>query len=90
VMLAIDTLTRMVTYVFTQEVKIDGVARTSDIANVADNLGGHYVLWGLVVTAAATGMLALGVSWAWGRQAKPATPIPPTLPMNSSGARTSR
>jgi len=72
VMLAIDTLTRMVTYVFTKEVEVDGVTRASDIANVADNLGGHYILWGIAVTVAATAMLALGVWWAWGRQAKPA------------------
>jgi len=73
VMLAIDTLTRMVTYVFTKEVKVDGVVRSSDITNVANNLGGPYVLWGVAVTVVATGMLALGVWWAWGRQAKPAT-----------------
>jgi hypothetical protein len=73
VMLAIDTLTRMVTYVFTKEVRVDGVARSSDISNVANNLGGHYVLWGLAVTVAATGMLALGIWWAWGREAKSAT-----------------
>jgi Peptidase M50B-like len=73
VMLAIDTLTRMVSYVFTKEVKVDGAVRSSDITNVANNLGGHYVLWGIAVTVAATGLLALGVWWAWGRQGKPAT-----------------
>jgi hypothetical protein len=72
VMLAVDTLTRMVSYVFEKSVEVDGQQRTSDIGNVADNLGGHYYLWGMLVTAIAVGLLALGMWWAWGRPAKPA------------------
>ncbi len=68
VLLAIDTLTRMVSYVFMPEVEVDGVVRTSDIASVADNLGGHFILWGIAVTAVALGMLWLGVWRAWGRE----------------------
>jgi hypothetical protein len=67
VLLALDTLTRMVSYVFTAKVEIDGVVRRSDIADIADNLGGNYLLWGCAVTATALGMLALGVWWAWRR-----------------------
>src|SRR5262249_51234821 len=68
VLLAVDTLTRMVSYVFTEKVEVDGVVRGSDITNVADNLGGPYLLWGVVVTVLAVGMLSLGVWWALGRQ----------------------
>ena len=67
VMLAIDTLTRMVSYVFEDSVVVDGVRSPSDIHNVAEGFGGHYLLWGLAVTAVAVGLLALGVWWAWGR-----------------------
>jgi hypothetical protein len=67
VVFAVDTLTRMVSYVFESEVEIDGKLSRSDIQNVADNLGGHYVMWGIAVTAVAIGMLALGLWWAWGR-----------------------
>jgi hypothetical protein len=69
VILALDTLTRMVGYVFEDAVTIDGRVRTSDIANVAHELGGHYVLWGIAVTVVAIGMLALGLWIAWRRPA---------------------
>jgi hypothetical protein len=68
VVFALDTLTRMVSYVFMSEVEVDGVVRHSDIQNVADNLGGHYALWGVAVTAVAVGLLALGVRSAWRRR----------------------
>jgi hypothetical protein len=67
VVFAFDTLTRMVSYVFMSEVEVDGEVRHSDIQNVADNLGGHYMLWGAAVTAIAVGMLALGLWRAWRR-----------------------
>jgi hypothetical protein len=67
VLLAIDTLTRMVSYVFTAEVQVGGETRGSDITTVAAHLGGPYLLWGLAVTIFAIGSLALGVWWAWRR-----------------------
>ena len=70
VMLATDTLTRMVSYVFTKTVEIDGKQTTSDIGNVAENLGGHYYVWGTLVTVIAVGLLALGMWRAWARPAK--------------------
>jgi hypothetical protein len=68
VVFALDTLTRMVSYVFMSEVEVDGEVRHSDIQNVADNLGGHYLLWGVAVTAVAVGLLALGLWSAWRRR----------------------
>jgi len=68
VVFALDTLTRMVSYVFMSEVEVDGEVRHSDIQNVADNLGGHYVMWGVAVTAVAVGLLALGLWSAWRRR----------------------
>lgn len=67
VILALDTLTRMVSYVFVAEVEVDGKVSGSDISHVADNLGGHYVLWGMAVTAIAVGLLAGALWWAWRR-----------------------
>jgi len=67
VLLALDTLTRMVSYVFKDKVMVDGETRGTDITRVADHLGGHYLVWGLAVTIFAIGLLALGVWWAWGR-----------------------
>ncbi len=63
--LAIDTLGRMLGYVFMKTATVGGEERRSDIANVADNLGGHYVLWGVAVSAVALGLLALGLWSAW-------------------------
>lgn len=67
VILALDTLTRMVSYVFMDKVEIDGKVSGSDISHVADNLGGHYVLWGMLVTAVAVGLLGGALWWAWRR-----------------------
>ena len=67
VILALDTATRMVSYVFTAKVEVDGQVDASDIANVAENLGGNYIFWGIGVTAVALGMLALGLWRAWSR-----------------------
>jgi hypothetical protein len=67
VVLALDTLTRMVAYVFMNEVVVDGVKRPSDISNVADNFGGSYVIWGMIITIIAVGMLGLAAWWAWRR-----------------------
>jgi hypothetical protein len=61
VLLALDTLTRMVSYVFKSRITVGGEQRDSDITRVAEHFGGHYILWGLVVTVFAVGLLALGV-----------------------------
>jgi hypothetical protein len=58
VILAVDTLTRMVSYAFMGSLR---TGQTSDVGHIADNLGGHYKLWGVVITAIALAMLALGV-----------------------------
>lgn len=65
VVLALDTLTRMVSYVFTRNVEVAGERRPSDIAMVAENAGGNYLLWGVVFSAFACGLLALGLWRAW-------------------------
>lgn len=65
VILALDTLTQMVSYVFEDYVEIDGHKLPSDIHSVSAGFGGHYVLWGIVVTAFAVGLLALALWWAW-------------------------
>lgn len=73
VVAAIDTLTRMVSYVFMKQVTVDGEVRLSDIGNFAENVGGWYVLWGLAFTVVACGLLGLGAWLAWRvPQAQPA------------------
>ena len=67
VILAIDTLTRMVSYAFMGKTS---AGQVSDTANIAKNLGGHHLLWGLVITVLAIGMLAFGVWWAWRPKAR--------------------
>jgi hypothetical protein len=64
VILALDTLTRMVGYAFVDKT---GAGQRSDVSAIADNLGGHYMLWGLAITTLALGMLALGLWRAWRR-----------------------
>lgn len=67
VVLALDTLTRMIGYVFEKEVTIDGKVARTDIQGVADNLGGSYILWGMLVTAIALSLLGGALWWAWKR-----------------------
>lgn len=70
VVLALDTLTRMVGYVFENQVTVDGKVTRTDIQSVADNLGGSYILWGMLVTAIALGLLGGALWWAWKRPEK--------------------
>jgi hypothetical protein len=69
VLLALDTLTRMVSYAFMGKVVVDGEQHASDISKVADGFGGHYLLWGLLIVIVAVGLLALSLWWAWRRPA---------------------
>jgi hypothetical protein len=70
VVLALDTLTRMVGYAFEKEVTLEGKTTPSDVGIIAMNLGGSHILYGLVITIIALGLLALGGWWAWRRPAK--------------------
>lgn len=65
--LALDTLTRMVGYAFEKTVTLNGKTTPSDVGIIAENLGGSHVLYGLAITAIALGLLAVGGWWAWRR-----------------------
>ena len=65
VLLGLDTVLRMIGYVFESSVEIDGRTMPSDIANVAAGFGGFELLWGLAVTVAAVGLIAAALWWAW-------------------------
>jgi hypothetical protein len=71
VVLALDTVTRMVGYVFTETVEIAGKKQLSDVAAFTASAGGHYLLWGVLFTVVACGLLALGLWRAWGRPVRP-------------------
>ena len=74
VLLALDTLTRMISYAFTTSVNVDGKPSASDITIITDNAGGSYIMWGMVITAIAVGLLALAAWWAWRRPGQVARP----------------
>lgn len=63
--LALDTLGRMLHYVFVPTATSGGVERKSDIVLVAESLGGPYFLWGLAVATLALALLGLGLWSAW-------------------------
>lgn len=81
VLLALDTLTRMVSYAFTTSVTVDGKPSPSDITIITDNAGGSYVLWGLLITGIALGLLVVASWWAWRRPIK--APRARDLPMSA-------
>lgn len=64
VMLALDTVTRMVGYAMSTEAR---PGEKSDVQNIADQLGGPYWMWGLAIIAIALSLLALSAWWAWRR-----------------------
>ena len=72
VVLALDTLTRMVGYAFMKEVELNGKTTPSDVGIIAKNLGGSHIWYGLAITAIALGLLFVGGWWAWRRPAKDA------------------
>jgi hypothetical protein len=64
VVLGLDTLTRTLGYLFVARIEAGANAGLrSDVAGMADALGGPYWLWGALVAAAALALLAIGL---WG------------------------
>ncbi len=63
--LALDTVGRMVGYALATRATVGGTERTSDVAAVADALGGHHLLWGALVITVALALLAAGLWAAW-------------------------
>lgn len=70
VVLALDTVTRMIAYAFMSHVQLDGANDRSDAGSIADNLGGPLFLWGLAITVLALAMLGAGLWWAWRRSGR--------------------
>lgn len=64
VLLGLDTVAR-IGYLFVASATIGGEARTSDIAAVAQSLGGPMLLWGLLLASLSFAFLGLGLQSAW-------------------------
>jgi hypothetical protein len=86
VMLAADTVTRMIGYVFKDAVLVDGKPSPSDIAMVAEGLGGPQVMWGVIVTAVALALLGFGLWRAWKADAQAGTSNASSMSPSSKGA----
>ncbi|HUS27849.1 MAG TPA: M50 family metallopeptidase [Kofleriaceae bacterium] len=69
VLLAVDTVTRMVGYALSTEAR---KGEASDVQLMANEVGGPYWLYGLAIIAIALSALALSLWWAWRRPAAPA------------------
>lgn len=63
-LLALNTVTH-IDYLFTDSVEVGGERRTSDIGNVAAQLGGHYLVWGTLVAATSLVICLSGLWLAW-------------------------
>lgn len=64
VLLGLDAVSR-IDYLFTGEARVAGQTLPSDVAHVADALGGHYLLWGALLAAVSLALVAGGVRIAW-------------------------
>ncbi|MBA3456661.1 MAG: M50 family metallopeptidase [Deltaproteobacteria bacterium] len=82
VILALDTLTRMVSYAFTTSVTVDGKPSASDIQIITNEIGGSHILWGMAITGIAVGLLVVASWWAWRRpvRAPHARDLPTSAP----------
>lgn len=65
-LLALDTLTG-IDYLFTGSATVDGVERPSDVALIADALGGHFLFYGIPLALLSLALLVLGVRLAWAK-----------------------
>jgi hypothetical protein len=63
--LALDTVGRMVGYALATKATVGGTERTSDVAAVAEALGGNHLLWGALVITVALALLGAGLWAAW-------------------------
>jgi hypothetical protein len=68
--LALDTLTRGMDYLFVEKVTVDGETTYSDVALVAQAFHGSYLAWGVALAALSLVMLAVGLHFALGAKAK--------------------
>lgn len=75
VTLALDTLGRMVGYALSTTATVGGKDQKSDVVMLADAVGGHYLLWGLVVIVVAMALLAAGLWLAWRAPKSAPTPL---------------
>ena len=71
--LGLDTLTRTLGYLFVSSTAVWGAQQTSDIAGIAQVLGGPIWLWGGIIAAVALLLLALGILGAWRKPAAATT-----------------
>lgn len=65
VTLVFDTLGRLLSYAVSSTAQVGGHAEKSDVARIAEAVGGSYLVWGLGVIAVALALLALGLWAAW-------------------------
>jgi peptidase M50B-like protein len=65
VTLALDTVGRLFSYAFATTARVGGVEQRSDVAQIADAVGGPPLVWGLAVVVVAAALLALGIWLAW-------------------------
>jgi hypothetical protein len=72
VTLALDTVGRMIPYALSSTANVGGSESRSDVAGIADVLGGPYFFWGLLIIAVALAFLAVGLWAAW----RPSRPSP--------------
>jgi hypothetical protein len=63
--LALDTLGCLLPYAMSSSAMVDGHEQKSDVALIADAVGGPHLLCGLVVSAVALLLLAAGLRIAW-------------------------
>ena len=63
--LALDTVGRMVGYALSSSATVGGHEQKSDVALIADAVGGHYLAWGVLVILVALALLGAGLWAAW-------------------------
>jgi hypothetical protein len=69
VLLALDTIGG-IDYLFTGTATVAGEERPSDVATIAEAIGGHWLIYGLLLTVISLALLYVGVRLAWAKPVK--------------------
>lgn len=64
VLLGLDTIGGL-DYLFVGRAFVDGRELPSDVSHIATALGGHYLLWGVLIAIVSLALVAVGVRLAW-------------------------
>jgi hypothetical protein len=81
-LLALDTIGG-IDYLFTGYATVDGQRRPSDVASIAEAIGLHWLVWGILIAIVSLALVLLGIRLAWSKPWR----LPRRVPTKPSAAQ---